>query len=136
MLESIVKKIARRGAWNAKKKTIVQVLTPRCRQDGIPENGRFTPGEINRIISRAKSNVKELMPYFIEFDKLGNYLNEYGGLIDLAGALIVGFVTAAVVGYACIRWLLRFLTHRSLYIFAVYCLLFGFFCLVAAFFRG
>jgi undecaprenyl-diphosphatase len=35
--------------------------------------------------------------------------------------LIVGFVSAAIVGYLAIRWLLGYLTHRSLYVFAVYC---------------
>ncbi|MFW9961119.1 MAG: L-2-amino-thiazoline-4-carboxylic acid hydrolase [Candidatus Thorarchaeota archaeon] len=83
-LASLIKRIARRGAWNAKKKTVFQVLTPRCRQDGKPEYGRFTSGEIKRVVSQAESNIKELMRYFIDFNKLGNYLNEYGGLIDLA----------------------------------------------------
>jgi undecaprenyl-diphosphatase len=36
--------------------------------------------------------------------------------------VIIGFITAAVVGYAAIHWLLRYLAHRSLYIFAAYCL--------------
>ena len=36
-----------------------------------------------------------------------------------------GFITAAVVGYISIRWLLRFLTQQPLYIFAFYCILFG-----------
>jgi undecaprenyl-diphosphatase len=34
--------------------------------------------------------------------------------------LLAGFVTAAVVGYLTIRWLLSFLTKRSLYPFAIY----------------
>ena len=38
---------------------------------------------------------------------------------------IPGFVTAGVVGYFSIRWLLRYLTHASLYGFAAYCLLVG-----------
>lgn len=29
-------------------------------------------------------NVKELTPYFNNLDNIGNYINEYGGLIDLA----------------------------------------------------
>ena len=32
-----------------------------------------------------------------------------------------GFVAAAVVGYFSIHWMLRFVMHRSLYVFAVYC---------------
>jgi len=37
--------------------------------------------------------------------------------------LLAGFITAAVVGYGCIHWLLRFLARRSLYLFAGYCVL-------------
>ena len=38
---------------------------------------------------------------------------------------IPGFVIAALVGYLSIRWLLRFLIHRSLYPFSIYCFLMG-----------
>jgi undecaprenyl-diphosphatase len=34
--------------------------------------------------------------------------------------LLIGFITAAVVGYLAIRWLLAFLIKRSLYVFAIY----------------
>jgi undecaprenyl-diphosphatase len=37
----------------------------------------------------------------------------------------VGFLTAAIVGYLSIRWLLRFLTRHSLTGFAVYCVVLG-----------
>jgi undecaprenyl-diphosphatase len=59
-----------------------------------------------------------------------------GGTGDLAGALVVGFVTAAVVGYLCIRWLLRYLASKPLYVFAIYCVCFGLFCLVVALVRA
>ncbi len=36
-----------------------------------------------------------------------------------------GFVTAAIVGYLSIRWLIKFLTQRPLYIFAIYCVVFA-----------
>ncbi len=83
-LRSLAKPFVRRAVRNAKKKTVSQVLISRCRRDGLPEFGRFTPGEIKRIILQAESNIQELMPYFIDSDKIGNYMNEYGGLIDLA----------------------------------------------------
>lgn len=56
------------------------------------------------------------------------------GLRDLAALspdvsslapLVVGFVTAAVVGYLSIRWLLGYLTSHSLIIFAIYCAVVG-----------
>ncbi|MCL4560621.1 MAG: undecaprenyl-diphosphatase UppP [Chloroflexi bacterium] len=39
--------------------------------------------------------------------------------------VLAGFLTAAVVGYFSIHWLLRFLTRRPLYIFAIYCVVLG-----------
>jgi len=71
-------------AWAAKKKTIEQVLASRCRRDGMPQYGRFTPKEIRQIIFQANSNIRELMPYLNNLDNVGNYQNEYVGLIDLA----------------------------------------------------
>jgi len=35
--------------------------------------------------------------------------------------LAVGFVTAAVVGWFAIKWLIDYLSRRSLYVFAAYC---------------
>ena len=37
-------------------------------------------------------------------------------------SLMVGFVVAAMVGFLAIRWLLSYLSRRSLYIFSFYCL--------------
>lgn len=43
----------------------------------------------------------------------------------LMPVFLPGFLTAAVVGYISIRWLMKFLIRHSLYIFAVYCVLIG-----------
>lgn len=83
-LKSLVKSLVRRLAWRAKRKAVFQVLISRCRRDGLPEYGRFTLREIKQIVQQTKLNIRELMPHFIDFDSLGNYLNEYGGLMDLA----------------------------------------------------
>lgn len=50
--------------------------------------------------------------------------------------LLVGFVVAAVSGYACIYFLLAYIRRHRLYIFTAYCWLFGLFCLVMVFVRG
>ena len=63
-------------------------------------------------------------------------LFQAGGLGELAGALIIGFVAAAISGYLCIRWLLNYLARRPLHIFAAYCLGFGLFNLALALIRG
>lgn len=59
-----------------------------------------------------------------------------GGLATLTGPLVLGFVTAAVSGYVCIRWLLTYLARRPLYVFAIYCGAFGLFNLIVAWMRG
>jgi len=50
-------------------------------------------------------------------------------LRDFLPLLAVGFVTAAVVGWFSIKWLLGFLQRHSLYLFAGYCAVVGFICL-------
>jgi len=42
------------------------------------------------------------------------------GLGDLILPLLVGFITAAIVGYLSIHWLLRFLANHPLYYFSIY----------------
>ncbi len=44
---------------------------------------------------------------------------------DLLPLLAVGFVTAAIVGWFAIRWLISYLSNRSLYVFAIYCAIVG-----------
>lgn len=52
-------------------------------------------------------------------------LTRGGGLSAEAPLLIVGFIAAAVCGYAAIRLLLAYLRKRPLYPFAVYCVVVG-----------
>lgn len=49
--------------------------------------------------------------------------------------LALGFVMAAASGYACISGLLRYLQRGKLYPFAVYCAVFGAFCLIVSIVR-
>ncbi|HSL29552.1 MAG TPA: undecaprenyl-diphosphatase UppP [Anaerolineales bacterium] len=44
---------------------------------------------------------------------------------DFLPLLAVGFVTAAAVGWFAIKWLIDYLSKRSLYVFAVYCAIVG-----------
>jgi len=39
--------------------------------------------------------------------------------------LAVGFVTAAIVGWFAIKWLINYLSKHSLYVFAGYCAVVG-----------
>jgi undecaprenyl-diphosphatase len=45
--------------------------------------------------------------------------------LDLLLPVVVGFVTAAIVGYLTIRWLLAYLAGHRLTVFAVYCFVVG-----------
>ena len=40
---------------------------------------------------------------------------------SLIPSIVTGIITAAVVGYLAIRWLLGYLARRPLYVFAIYC---------------
>jgi len=52
-------------------------------------------------------------------------------LAEFLHLLAVGFVTAAVVGWFAIKWLIDYLSKRSLYVFAVYCAVAGSACLLS-----
>jgi len=63
-------------------------------------------------------------------------LAQTGDLAAQAPMLVVGFVTAGVVGFGCIHFLMRYLQRRRLYPFAVYCAVVGIACLLVALARG
>jgi len=44
----------------------------------------------------------------------------------------VGFITAAIVGWFAIKWLIDYLSRRSLYVFAIYCAVVGTIVLIVA----
>lgn len=46
-------------------------------------------------------------------------------LAEFLPLLAVGFITAAVVGWFAIKWLIDYLSKRSLYVFAAYCAVVG-----------
>ncbi len=50
---------------------------------------------------------------------------EVPNLGEFLPVLLVGFLSALLVGYLSIHWLLKFLVKRSLYIFAIYCVIFA-----------
>lgn len=58
------------------------------------------------------------------------------GFIDQVPGLLAGFLAAALVGYLSIRWLLGYLSHRSLNLFAVYCVIASAVVLVVSAIRG
>jgi undecaprenyl-diphosphatase len=63
-------------------------------------------------------------------------LLDAGNLMAELPALTVGFIAAAISGYACIRWLLHYLQRNSLYVFAAYCMLVSIFTITMWFISG
>jgi undecaprenyl-diphosphatase len=63
-------------------------------------------------------------------------LAQVGDLAAQFPALVVGFLAAALIGFGCIRFLLRYLQRHRLYPFAIYCAVMGLACLFAALVRG
>jgi undecaprenyl-diphosphatase len=59
-----------------------------------------------------------------------------GNLIYEWPLLITGFLAAAISGYLAIRWLLNYLTRRSLTVFAFYCTIVGLGGLILSAIRG
>ena len=55
------------------------------------------------------------------------------GTTEFLPYLVIGFITAAIVGWLSIKWLLGFLQKHSLYIFASYCAIVGLICMVISF---
>jgi undecaprenyl-diphosphatase len=52
------------------------------------------------------------------------------GLTEFLPVLAVGFIAAAIVGWAAVRWLLHYLASHSLYIFSAYCAVVGMIVLI------
>ena len=107
---------------------------------GISRSGSTIAAGMSRQVQReAAARFSFLLSTPVIFGagmfKLSDLIST-GGLDELLGALLIGFVVAVVSGFICIRWLLKFLSHRTLYVFSIYCLLFGLFNLAVALLRG
>ena len=63
-------------------------------------------------------------------------LAQMGDLAAQAPALVVGFLSAGVVGFGCIHFLLRYLQRWRLYPSAIYCAAVGIVCLLVVLVRG
>jgi undecaprenyl-diphosphatase len=59
-------------------------------------------------------------------------VSQMPGTLEFLPLLAVGFVTAGVVGWFALKWLMGFLRDHSIYLFAVYCGVVGLICLAAS----
>jgi undecaprenyl-diphosphatase len=107
---------------------------------GISRSGATITGGMIRNLDRpsaARFSFLMSIPIMIAAGVFASYeLFQIPDFADLLPSFAVGFVAATITGYLSIRWLLKFLSSRSLYVFAIYCAAFGIFNLVIILIRG
>jgi len=96
---------------------------------GISRSGSTISGGMVRGLQRksaARFSFLMSVPVLTASGILAGYdLIQNPGLLAQLPVYMVGFITAGCVGYASIRWLLKYLSSRSLVPFAVYCAVLG-----------
>ena len=107
---------------------------------GISRSGATIAGGMTRNLNRpASARFAFLMsvPVMIAAGVVAtiNLIQAPAGEISLL-PILVGCLTAGIVGYLAIRWLLAYLASRSLYVFAAYCTLIGCLTILVIFLRG
>lgn len=96
---------------------------------GVSRSGATISGGMIRNLDRpsaARFSFLMSVPIMLAAGMLAILdLMQVPNLVSLLPVYIPGFISAAVVGYLAIRWLIRYLGTHSLYIFAIYCTIVG-----------
>ena len=96
---------------------------------GVSRSGATITGGMTRELKRpASARFAFLMSIPIMLAAGLSAIYDLSQMPDASGLLLTyipGFISAAIVGYLSIRWLLKYLVRHSLYIFAVYCTILG-----------
>jgi len=96
---------------------------------GVSRSGAtITGGMISQMRRRAAARFSFLMaiPVMVGAGILALVdLKQLENTLDFASTVVIGFIVSTIVGYFSIRWLLNYLSTRSLFPFAVYCTLIG-----------
>ncbi len=96
---------------------------------GISRSGATISGGMTRNLDRpsaARFSFLMSIPVMLAAGLVGLLdLRKIPGISSFLPVMAVGFLTAGVVGYFCIRWLLSYLSRRSLYPFIIYCAVFA-----------
>jgi undecaprenyl-diphosphatase len=96
---------------------------------GISRSGATIAGGLMRDLRRAEAaRFSFLMSVPVMIGAGAIALLDLGGMASAAEqlpALIAGFLSAALVGYVAIRWLLAYLASHRLTVFVIYCALLG-----------
>ena len=97
---------------------------------GISRSGSTISGGMFRHLKRrsaGKFSFLMSIPIMLAAGGLSTYqmVTEVPNLAEFLPIMAIGFLTAMVVGYLAIRWLLNFLSEHSLAYFSIYCFLLG-----------
>ncbi len=96
---------------------------------GISRSGATIAGAMSRNLKReaaARFSFLLSVPVMIGAGLLALLdLKDIPEAGTFVAPLLIGFLVAALVGYWSIKWLLKFLATRSLYPFAIYCIVLG-----------
>jgi len=97
---------------------------------GVSRSGATISGGMFRHIRRKDAGDFSFLmsiPIMLAAGGLSTYrmVTEVSNLGEFLPIMAIGFITAAVVGYIAIRWLLNFLVNHSLLYFSGYCFLLG-----------
>jgi undecaprenyl-diphosphatase len=107
---------------------------------GISRSGATITGGMLRRLDRpsaARFSFLISIPIMLAAGLLATLdLVDIPNLVEILPTFILGFIASAITGYLSIRWLLRHLSHRSLYGFAIYCAAFGVLNLIVILVRG
>ncbi len=97
---------------------------------GISRSGTTISGGMFTHLKRevaGKFSFLMSIPIMVAAGGLSVYdmVTEVPNLIDFLPIMAIGFLTAVIVGYIAIRWLIQFLIRHSLAYFSIYCLILG-----------
>ena len=96
---------------------------------GVSRSGATISGGMTRDLKRpaaARFSFLMSIPIMLAAGLVASIdLINIPNLATLLPIYIPGFISAAVVGYLAIRWLIGYLSKHSLYIFAIYCAFVG-----------
>jgi undecaprenyl-diphosphatase len=96
---------------------------------GISRSGSTISGGMIRDFDRpgaTRFSFLMSIPVMLAAGLLGTLdLIKIPSITSFLPVMVVGFLTAGVVGYLCIRWLLRYVSRRSFLPFIIYCAVFA-----------
>lgn len=125
---------------NAKDSLIVGFFQVLSILPGISRSGSTITGGMVRNFKRepaARFSFLMSVPVMLAAGLLAALdLLEIPNLKDTILVFLPGFIASAAVGYIAIRWLLKYLTNHSLYIFSIYCAVVGILTLLVGVYRG